>query len=311
MGGVAAPPIEWDKEYLTFKALDSCQFTHTLFDIDYSLDGGTTWVTLSADTASPVVAAGNLVKFKGTITPSSSGSGTFSSTGRYEAMGNPISLIYGDNFVGVVDLSGKTAPFRRMFYSSDNIASSKNLVLVAEKASTSAYNEMFYGCSAMIKTVSIIAATTIGQQCCDSMYRNCTSLSKAPELTATTIANYCYRNMFAGCTGLTTIQRSLPATTLASNCYNGMFLGCTGITTAPELPATTLVSNCYRLMFDGCRNLSYIKAMFTTTPGSSYTYLWVRNVKSSGTFVKSSSATWEVSGNDGIPSGWTIQTASE
>lgn len=306
MGGVAAPPIEWDKEYLTFKALDSCQFTHTLFDIDYSLDGGKTWVSLSAGTASPVVAAGSLIKFKGTIASGNNGSGTFSSTGRYEAMGNPISLIYGDNFVGVTDLSGKTAPFKRMFYNSSNLASSKNLVLVAEKVTTNAYSEMFYGCSAMTNTVGIIEATTLGQQCCDGMYGNCTSLSKAPELPATTLANYCYRNMFTGCTGLTTIQSVLPADTLSQYCYYGMYTGCIGVTTAPVLPATTLASNCYRQMFDGCRNLAYVKAMFTTTPGSSYTLLWLRNVKSSGTFVKSSSATWEVSGNDGIPSGWTI-----
>ena len=64
-------------------------------------------------------------------------------------------------------------------------------------------------------------------------------------------------------------------------------------------------------MFQGCSNLNYIKAMFTTTPGSSYTYNWVRGVKSTGTFVKNSAATWNVAGNSGIPSRWTVQTASE
>jgi hypothetical protein len=63
-------------------------------------------------------------------------------------------------------------------------------------------------------------------------------------------------------------------------------------------------------MFDGCSNLNYIKAMFTTTPGTGYTSYWARNVSATGTFVKNSSAEWDVSGIHGIPEGWTVQTAS-
>lgn len=101
----------------------------------------------------------------------------------------------------------------------------------------------------------------------------------------------------------------LPATTLTSNCYNAMFSECTQITKAPVLPATTLVSHCYDAMFGGCIALRYIKAMFTTTPGSSYTDYWVVNIPSGGTFVKNSNATWNVTGNNGVPSGWTIEYA--
>ena len=115
--------------------------------------------------------------------------------------------------------------------------------------------------------------------------------------------------MFNGCTSLT-VAPELPATTLANDCYNNMFKGCTGLTTAPELPATTLASYCYNSMFEGCTSLSYIKAMFTTTPGNSYTANWVKNVKDTGTFVKNSTATWDVSGNAGVPTGWTVETAS-
>ena len=89
-----------------------------------------------------------------------------------------------------------------------------------------------------------------------------------------------------------------------------MFSGCTGLTTAPELPATTLAAYCYNFMFSGCSNLNYIKAMFTTTPSNSYTQNWVRGVATTGTFVKNSAATWEVTGPNGIPEGWTVQTAS-
>jgi hypothetical protein len=62
-------------------------------------------------------------------------------------------------------------------------------------------------------------------------------------------------------------------------------------------------------MFQGCTNLNYIKAMFTTTPSSTYTYDWVNSVSASGKFVKNSVATWDVSGVNGIPTGWTVETA--
>ena len=101
----------------------------------------------------------------------------------------------------------------------------------------------------------------------------------------------------------------LPATKLANYCYCYMFYGCTSLTTVPDLPATTLTTSCYAHMFQGCRNLNYIKAMFTTTPSDSYTQSWVSGVASSGTFVKNSSATWDVTGDSGIPSGWTVQNA--
>ena len=102
----------------------------------------------------------------------------------------------------------------------------------------------------------------------------------------------------------------LPATTLASSCYKSMFSSCTGLTTAPELPATTLADSCYKSMFSGCTGLGRIKAMFLTIPSSSYTDSWVKNVKSTGVFIKNSAATWNVTGESGIPAGWTVQTAS-
>jgi hypothetical protein len=64
-------------------------------------------------------------------------------------------------------------------------------------------------------------------------------------------------------------------------------------------------------MFNRCSNLNYIKAMFTTIPSTSYTNDWVKDVSATGTFVKNSAAEWEVTGVNSIPSGWTIETASE
>lgn len=119
-----------------------------------------------------------------------------------------------------------------------------------------------------------------------------------------------FGGMFQNATNLINAENLiLPATTLTTYCYYYMFYGCTSLTTAPELPATTLANNCYGYMFKGCSNLNYIKAMFTTTPSYSYTSDWVSGVSATGTFVKNSAATWNVTGNNGIPSGWTVETA--
>ena len=96
--------------------------------------------------------------------------------------------------------------------------------------------------------------------------------------------------------------------TAPAYCYAYMFNSCTSLTQAPALPATTLANACYTNMFYGCTLLSHIEALFTTTPGASYTNNWVNGVAQNGTFVKSSEATWDVSGVNGIPTGWTVTT---
>ena len=126
---------------------------------------------------------------------------------------------------------------------------------------------------------------------------------------STTLTDYAFAYLFYGC-GTLTSTPELPATTLAVSCYKWMFRDCTSLTTAPELPSTILVKNCYNYMFNGCSNLNYVKALFTTDPTTG-TYLtdWLNNVSSTGTFIKSKDATWSNS-DAGIPTGWTVQTAS-
>ena len=93
-------------------------------------------------------------------------------------------------------------------------------------------------------------------------------------------------------------------------CYQYMFYDCASLVTAPELPAITLANYCYQNMFNNCTSLNYIKAMFKTTPSSTYTGNWVSGVAATGTFVKNSAATWTTTGVNGIPNGWTVETAS-
>ena len=181
--------------------------------------------------------------------------------------------------------------------------------LQATTLTENCYMNMFRECTSLV-TPPVLPATTLASSCYHAMFQGCTSLTTAPALPATTVFSNSYRMMFYGCTSLTTAP-VLPATTLANNCYNQMFYGCTGLTTVPEISAITLVNYSYEYMFQGCSSLNYIKAMFTTTPTDVYTKQWVDGVAATGTFVKNSAAQWDVTGINGIPSGWTVETASE
>ena len=173
----------------------------------------------------------------------------------------------------------------------------------------SCYGYMFSGCTSLTSAPAL-PATTMALNCYNSMFETCTSLTTVPELPATTLASRCYYRMFHGCTALTSAPE-LPATTLAENCYGSMFETCTSLTTVPELPATTLTNMCYYYMFDGCTHLNYIKCLATDISASSCTSNWVRGVASTGTFVKNPNMSSWTTGDNGIPSGWTVQEATE
>ena len=108
---------------------------------------------------------------------------------------------------------------------------------------------------ASLTTAPELPATTLADRCYYGMFYKCDGLTTAPELPATTLAPYCYAIMFSTCAGLTTAPE-LPATTLADYCYYNMFAYCAGLTITPELPATTLAPYCYNGMFGECESLT-------------------------------------------------------
>ena len=168
------------------------------------------------------------------------------------------------------------------------------------------YFSMFWGCTSLTKAPDL-PATELAEHCYSWMFKGCTSLMNAPALPVTELAPGCYSNMFHGCTNLTKAPE-LPATELAPDCYTAMFAGCTSLKKAPVLPATKLVAICYSGLFQGCNSLNYVKALFTDEPSVETTENWLSSVSSTGTFVKSQYATWDVRGDDGIPEGWTVES---
>ena len=139
-------------------------------------------------------------------------------------------------------------------------------------------------------------------------------------LPAISLVTGCYYCMFRGCTGLTGAlpEGLLPATTLTPYCYFRMFEGCTGITQTPRLNATALVDYCYQAMFRNCSELSTVYCYASSGINtSSSTYKWLDGVAASGTFYKNASAgatsggsdtNWPLNDEDGIPSGWTLDS---
>ena len=309
------PPIpgDYENQYLTFEALENGTFQFTK-DVSYTIDDGQTWTVLAANTNTPSITNGNKIMWKAEITPSSSsGVGTFSSSGRYNVEGNPMSLLFGDNFIGQTSLSGKSNAFFYLFSKNNNLISASNLKLVATTLSDRCYRAMFNGCTSLT-TAPTLPATTLATGCYSFMFQNCRSLTTAPTLPATILADSCYQLMFQGCTSLATAPE-LPATTLAKRCYDSMFLGCTSLTTA-VLPATNFTdisdnsgNNGYEYiqMFSNCTSLVYLKAMFVDY-GYLNVYNWMSNIKTNGTFVKNPNATW--SETPQLPSTWTVVDAT-
>ena len=200
--------------------------------------------------------------------------------------------------------------------------------LTSDDLNSNCYQYMFEGCTSLVNAPAL-PAIKVDFSCYQGMFSGCTSLVNAPALPATVLMNdsedpsenvngyYCYSEMFKGCTSLVNAP-ALPATVLIDRCYSEMFSGCTSLVNAPDLPALILRSECYAGMFNGCSSLNYVKAMFTSGYEDRYTTVdipsavdgWLTGVAASGSFVMNEAATYAPS-DIGVPSGWTVTTATE
>ena len=319
-------------EYLTFVATENGEFRFIGNDISYSKNNSE-WATLASNTPL-IVNSGDVVMWKANLTPiSNNGIGMFGSTRSFVAKGNPMSLLYGDNFVNQTSLSGYDYAFNELFNGCIGLTSAEEIVLPATILATSCYQYMFKNCTSLAAAPNLLA-TNLSEYCYRNMFEGCTSLTTAPELPATTLADSCYEAMFYDCASLTTVH-SLPATVLASDCYNQMFYGCTSLQTVPSnmLPATILADSCYQDMFNGCisllaspdlnapilvsacyanmfencSNLNSITCLATDISAMNCTLNWVNEVAANGIFTKANGMdNWEIDSADGIPNGWSV-----
>lgn len=226
--------------------------------------------------------------------------------------------------IGLTQLSPNLLPattlaaycYDGMFEECTGLTSLPSELLPATTLSDYCYQRMFNLCTGLTSLPSgLLQATTLATYCYNYMFSQCTGLTSIPNnfLPVTTLKPGCYGHMFNACTGLTEVPSNLlPATTLNYTCYEYMFSNCTSLVSAPILPATTEYQSAYVYMFDGCSSLNYVKAMLTYISNSNNsnmcTYKWLQGVSETGTFVKNASASWNITGPNGIPSGWTVIT---
>ena len=278
--------IDYTKIPLTFNVVSAGKINFLgggqyVREVEYKVNDGEWTVgyftpsTASTGWTSINVNAGDLIQLRGnnaSYADSVTNGCKFTSTARYNAYGNIMSLINSTSFSGLTSVG--TLAFA-MLFSTDGVVSAENLML---------------------------PATTLGQSCYYQMFQNCSTLTVAPQLPATIMANGCYGSMFYSCSSLTTAPDISHITTLEYGCCDKMFRS-SGIQSIVVSPATP-ISYCYNSMFYNCTSLAYIKCL-TTSPNTSHTWDWVRGVAANGTFVKKQGVTWE-SGNNGIPTGWTV-----
>ena len=156
----------------------------------------------------------------------------------------------------------------------------------------------------------ILPATNLVERCYMSMFRNCTSLTRAPVFRVETTAEKCCYNMFRACSALENVSGiELPAMTLSLDCYRELFRECAKLTTCPVLPAPTLVKECYRQMFSNS-GIKTIVCLATDISATDCLNEWMSGVGNTGTFYKASGVEYPRTAH-GIPSGWTVVDYSE
>lgn len=251
---------DYSQDYLTFdiQTGGTLRFDSPNFKfVDYRINGSS-W-TQALGTFSETVSANDVVEIKATNSCYYDSSQSYSSfSGRdgatFSVSGNIMSLTSGDNFATATALTAD-----------------------------SAFQRLFYGCTALLSAENLV-------------------------LPATTLTNYCYLDMFSACDNMIRSPKELPATTLATGCYRDMFNGSYQMTTTPKLPAPTLTDYCYYEMFQGCSAILSIICLATDISAGSCVsdWLYLTTNSSSCTFYKAPAMTGWPRTTSGIPSRWTV-----
>ena len=292
MGGSSPQPID----YGYFRVIPAVNCTVTMIipagssgvtDMAYSVDGGETWnvSTKESGTQLRIQVTGTAevpILWKGHATALSYGAANrqtaaIQSTGVIDIEGDFNSLLYGDNYYQNYSLAD--CAFSSLFRGNTNLRYAHDSIIHCETAGKSTFDAMFLNAT-NLESPPTIAMTGVGASCCSYMFYN-TGIRYCPQPYIKNISSRCFMNMFAKCVNIT----------------EGM-----------DLPALTLVDSCYSGMFNGCTNLSKIKMLATNIYANGCLNSWVAGVAGEGVFIKNKDAMWTTTGNNGVPTGWTIQT---
>jgi len=219
------PAHDYSQDYLTLSILSGGTIKWNSIGsgqaktIQYSLNNGQ-WTSITASTATTItVAAGDSLRLKGTNVSYASSKSNYSGfeggTATFNAEGNIMSLIYGDNFLNKTTFSGGTYNFCSLFKLS-SVVSAENLVLPCTTLTEYCYRALFSKCTTLT-TAPKLPALTLTKGCYWYMFEEC-GIQSAPELLAPILVQECYGNMFTGCTHLNFIKCLAIDGFNASNC---------------------------------------------------------------------------------------------
>lgn len=291
--------LDWSTKHLTFQSLESGTFSFSS-PVEYSINEGA-WVSLAANTQTPILNTGDMIKWRGNITPtSSSGSGTFSSTGTFKAMGNPLSLRDGDNIDNTKKLNAYI--FYRLFLDCTGLIDS-NCLFLPYTLSSGCFYEMYKGCSSLISPPKIQNSPSIEGSCyaymfkdclsiikvepfvmnfnnpsnyaaAESMFENCNALVSAVfTIQGDFVGSRCCCSMFKNCVNLNETIAVIPSyTTISSNNYREMFYNCKSLVKAPEIKVSQVGGNTFALMFYGCVSLTIPPTELNITQGGEHSF---------------------------------------
>lgn len=193
-----------------------------------------------------------------------------------------------------------------MFKNCSSLVNPPRILLTTDGTTNSfAMYSMFENCISLV-TAPELLLTTVKYNTCQRMYYGCTSLRTAPpHIYVTSLSYNSFTEMFYGCTSLVT-PPIIHATSLGQLSFSSMFRNCTSLTTAPTLLPTTIVNSAYTYLFNGASQLNYIKMLGIDGISTNNMRDWVKNVASTGIFVKHIDAQWTTTGNHGVPTNWTV-----
>lgn len=148
-----------------------------------------------------------------------------------------------------------------LFYGATNLVNdeTRNLTLPATTLTDSCYFYTFRNCSSLTRAPEL-PAKEIKNSSYRYMFQNCYGLAKAPVMSLTSIDDYGCYYMFYNCYALTTAPAITAETVGDYGCYN-MFRGCTALSTAPDIKVTTLGQYGMAYMFRGCTALTTAPAI--------------------------------------------------
>ena len=225
--GESGIPEGWEVRYvhcqtpLTFTLLEDGQFSFSMPGISYSLDGSETWVELDANELTPKLYAGTSIAWAGHLTPiqvDPFGVGRFTSTGKFNISGTPLTLIHGYELcndttikptlkINTEDATQNYNTFRGLF-AYTNVVSAEEMTLPSMGLTYACYRAMFAQCTDLILPPKELPAQSPAQYCYYFMFHDCTSMIKSPVIHLVGLGNNNYNvaYMFDGCSSLKSIE---------------------------------------------------------------------------------------------------------